>query len=116
MMGRSTLALEHASAGEKIHLGALGPALAGAKTHALVKTDRFEVVRLILEAGSTVPDHAVAGYFSLHCLEGLVIVEAGEAGEAVRLRPGDWVYFDRRVEHGLRALEDSSLLLTIYFD
>ena len=107
------MALSHADAGDKVHLGPLGPALAGAKTHALVKTERFEAVRLILQAGSMLPAHAVAGYISLHCLEGAVVLEARDS---IRLRPGDWVYLERNEEHALRANEDSSLLLTIYFD
>lgn len=107
------MALEHAGAGEKIHLGPLGSALTGAKTSALAKTDRFEVIRLVLEAGSTIPPHSLAGYVSLHCIEGSVTVEAVEA---IRLRPSDWVYLRRQETHSLRAVEDSSLLLTIYFD
>jgi quercetin dioxygenase-like cupin family protein len=107
------MALEHAGRGEKVHVGPLGPALVGAKTSALVKTDRFELIRLVLEAGSTIPVHAVPGYISLHCLEGGVILEAGEP---IRLRPNDWVYLARQERHALRALESSSVLLTIYFD
>lgn len=107
------MALDHVQPGEKIHLGPLGPALEGAKTHALVKTDRFEVIRLMLGAGSSLPVHVVPGYISLHCLEGLALLEAREV---IRLRPDDWVYLNRREQHGLRAIEDSSLLLTIHFD
>lgn len=107
------MAQDHASAGEKMHLGPLGPGLAGAKTHALVKTDRFELIRLILHAGTSLPVHSVRGYISLQCIEGLAVLEVSEA---IRLRPGDWVYLDRDEQHGVRAVEDSSLLLTIHFD
>lgn len=107
------MALTHAQPGEKIHVGPLGPALAGSKTVALVKTDRFELIRLVLEGGSSIPVHAVAGYASLQCVEGGVILDAGET---IRMRPNDWVYLPRGEHHALRATEDTSLLLTIYFD
>lgn len=107
------MALEHAALGEKIYLGPLESALSGAKTSALVRTDRFELIRLVLEAGSTIPTHSVGGYVSLHCIEGSVVVEAGES---IRLRPSDWVCLARKEPHSLKAVEDSSLLLTIYFD
>lgn len=107
------MALEHARAGEKVHLGPLGTALAGARTSAVMKTDRFELVRIVLKAGASIPLHAVDSYVSLQCLEGAVVLDAGES---VRLRPDDWIYLDRREPHALRGLEDSSLLLTIYFD
>lgn len=107
------MALEHAGPGEKVQVGALGPALSGSKTSALVRTDRFELVRLVLEAGSAIPAHSVPGFVSLHCIEGSVILDASEP---VRLGPNDWVYLPRGERHALRALETSSLLLTIYFD
>ncbi len=108
-----TMAIDHALPGQCVHLGPLGPALRDARTTALAKTDRFEAVTLVLQAGSTIPAHAVAGYISLLCIEGAVEVDAIGV---TTLQRGDWMYLDRAQQHGLKALNDSMLLLTIYFD
>ena len=107
------MAVDHALPGQCLHLGPLGRALGDAKTTALVKTDRFEAVRLVLPAGSNIPAHAVPGYISLQCIEGAVEVKATGI---TTLGPGDWMYLDRAQKHGLNSLKDSTLLLTIYFD
>ena len=107
------MALTHLAAGEKVHLGSLAAMPAGAKTTALVKTDSFEAIHLVLRSGSTIPPHAVDGYITLHCLQGAVALETHSS---VELQAGDWVYLDRGEQHGLSAAEDSSLLLTILFD
>ena len=107
------MAIDHVLPGQCLHLGPLGSALGDEKTTALVKTDRFEAVRLVLRAGSTIPAHAVPGYISLQCIEGAVEVDAISI---TTLRPGDWMYLDRAQKHGLNAIKDSTLLLTIYFD
>ena len=105
------MALHHATSGEVVTLEPLGPGLREAGTRALVKTDQFEAIRLILKSGDELPAHAVSGQFTLHCLEGRVGVEL--AGTSLDLAANQWVYFDGGIPHGLRAIEDSSLLLTI---
>ncbi len=107
------MALKHAEPGEVVELSPLGSDLASSKTSALVKSDRFEAVRLIVPAGTTIPSHHVPGYITLHCLEGRVAL--GGAHE-IDLASGDWVYLDRGAAHSVRGIEDSSLLLTIMFD
>jgi quercetin dioxygenase-like cupin family protein len=49
----------------------------------------------------------------LLCLEGAVALKCPEP---VELTAGDWIYIDRWQEHSMRAIEDSSLLMTIHFD
>ena len=105
------MALHHASSGEVVTLGPLGTGLAEASTRALVKTDSFEAIWVILQAGEDLPAHSVSGRFTLHCLEGRVAIEL--ADESTELAAGQWVYFDGGIPHALRASEDSSLLLTI---
>jgi quercetin dioxygenase-like cupin family protein len=107
------MALTHAAPGEKIALTPLNSLPANSKTSALVKTDRFEVVRLVLRAGSEIPAHSVNGFITLHCLEGAINLQARST---VRLNSGDWVYLDRGEQHSLSAFADSSVLLTIFFD
>ena len=108
------MALPHAAPGQTIALPSLAAMPAETKTNALVKTDRFEAVQLVLRAGTAIAPHAVDGYFTLHCLEGAVTLEADSA--TIPLKGGDWVYLDRGQRHGLSAAEDSALLLTIMFD
>lgn len=105
------MALHHARSGEVVTLAPLGGGLADARTTALVKTDSFEAIRLILRAGEELPSHRVSRRFTLHCLEGRVTIALDAASK--ELAAGQWVYFDGGIPHGLRAEEDSSLLLTI---
>lgn len=107
------MALNHAEAGEVVDLRPLGTRLRQAKTAAIVKSDRFEAVRLVLPAGTDIPVHKVEGYITLQCLEGRVTIDTDKA---IELAQGQWLYLDRGVPHALHALEDSSVLLTIFFD
>lgn len=107
------MALRHAVSGEVIDLRPLGDALATSKTSAIVKTEQFEAVRLVVPARTTIPQHQVEGCITLHCLEGRVVLGHEED---VELGPGDWIYLERNVPHSVQAVEDSSLLLTIFFD
>jgi quercetin dioxygenase-like cupin family protein len=107
------MALHHAGPGEKVRLLSLASAPAGMETAALVKTDVFETVQLVLESGQTISPHSVPGYAILHCLEGDLILDAAER---IELKGGDWIYLDRREQHSLTALEHSSILLTILFE
>jgi quercetin dioxygenase-like cupin family protein len=108
------MALAHAAPGEIIHLPPLAAMSGEAKTNALVKTDRFEAVHLVLQSGTKIAPHSVDGYFTLQCLEGTVALETSR--QTITLRTGDWVYLDRGERHSLIAAEDSSLLLTILFE
>jgi quercetin dioxygenase-like cupin family protein len=105
------MALHHAEAGERLSLQQVTSA--DSKTAALVKTDKFEAAQLVVRAGTSIHHHAVEGYVILYCVEGSVILETQED---TRLATGDWIYLARGEEHGLRAIEDSSLLLTVLFD
>jgi quercetin dioxygenase-like cupin family protein len=106
------MALHHAAPGEKVHLASVND-VAHPKTAALVKTDAFEAAQLFLRAGGSIASHSVPGFAILHCLEGSLMLHAGEK---IQLDAGDWVYLDRGREHSLSALKDSSLLLTILFE
>jgi quercetin dioxygenase-like cupin family protein len=105
------MALHHVRPAEKIHLTPVAdPA---AKTSALVKTDAFEAVHLVLRSGDDISSHSVPGYATVHCLEGVVVLNTDEP---LRLAAGDWLYLDRGQEHSVSAIEDSSLLVTILFE
>lgn len=109
------MALHHASPGEVVDLGL--PANSSAQafdqpgTRAIVKTNRFEAIRLVLAQGESIPAHEVASEIMLHCLEGAVSVTL--ANKTLPLRAGQWVYFDKSSVHGIDADADAVLLMTI---
>lgn len=106
------MALHHVAPSEKFPLHSVASP-GDRKTRALVKTDRFEVVQLLLHARDEISGHAVPGYATLQCLEGAVLLRTTED---ISLNAGDWLYLARGQEHSIRAIEDCSLLLTILFD
>ncbi|MCC0025172.1 MAG: cupin [Hyphomicrobiaceae bacterium] len=105
------MALKHAQSGEVIDLRPLGDKLQERKTYALVKTDEFEAVRLIIAKGDEIPSHKVTGQITLLCLEGQVSIEVPDS--TISLSKDDWVYLEGSELHSVRAHEDSALLLTI---
>lgn len=107
------MALHHVGPGEVADLRPLGSALRATKTAALIKSEHFEAIRLIVPAGREIPWHQVAGNITLHCLEGQVIL--GLTGTALPLGPGDWLYLGGGEPHFVKGVEDASLLLTIFF-
>lgn len=105
------MAIPHAQPGDVIDVRPLGPKLAGARSHALFKSADLEVMRLILQRGEQMPPHAVPGEITLQCIEGRIAFTC-EAGER-ELAAGELVHCAGDEFHGLHAIEDSSLLLTI---
>ena len=105
------MAMQHAAPWQPVDIAPLGERLRERASHAILKTHALELIRLVLQAGQQMPPHAVYGEITLHCLEGEVEVE-GEGG-ACRLGPGQLVLLPAQDRHGLRALRDSSLLLTV---
>ncbi|HMN37719.1 MAG TPA: cupin domain-containing protein [Hyphomicrobium sp.] len=108
------MALHHAKPGEIVNLKPIGRDLKNAKSTAIIKTDYFEAIRLIVQAGAEIPEHKVSGNLTLHCLEGHI--ELGVESAPIVLKAHEWVYLDGGVPHSVKAIEDSSLLLTILLD
>lgn len=105
------MAIPHAKPAEMINVRPLGLELKNAQTETSVKTDSLEVIRLVLPAGKDIQPHAVPGEITVQCLEGKVSFRAGES--ECELTTGTLIYLAGSAEHSLRALEDSSLLVTI---
>lgn len=105
------MAIPHFQPGDVIDVRPLGRALAGARSHALFKSADLEVIRLVLPAGEGMPPHAVAGEITLQCIEGRIAFDC--AAGLLELAAGQLVHVSGDDTHSLRALEDSSLLLTI---
>jgi quercetin dioxygenase-like cupin family protein len=105
------MALYHAKPGEIVDLKPIGPGLRGGTTVAIVKTEHFEAIRLIIPAGAEIPQHKVAGEITLHCLEGHI--ELGVHPTPIALKANEWVYLEGGAPHSVKAIEDTSLLLTM---
>lgn len=106
------MALQHLEPGEVIHLPSIPSERGATGTAALVKSDRFEAIHLVVSAGSSIPPHHVSGYILLHCLEGRITLGPSD----IQLGAGDWVYLARGDQHSVQGIEDAKLLLTILFD
>jgi quercetin dioxygenase-like cupin family protein len=104
------MALQHAIPGEVINAAPLGADLTDTTTRALIKTSELEIIRVVLKAGKTMAPHSVPGTVTIQCIEGHVQVAHERVSE---LRPQQVLLIDGGRTHSLRALEDSSLLLTI---
>jgi quercetin dioxygenase-like cupin family protein len=105
------MALPHALPGQPVDIAPLGPALSRAVSHAILKTRALALMRLVLPRGKALPPHCVYGELTLLCLEGAVAVEAG--GHTCELRAWQFVLLPARQQYALRALEDTSLLMTV---
>lgn len=105
------MALPHLSSGQLASVLPLGPRLAGTPSRALLKSAQFEVLRLVLRAGETLPSHQVPGEITVQCLEGVVDFKAGAATH--RMAIGDFLHLDGHVPHEIKGVEDASLLVTI---
>ncbi len=105
------MATHHASSGEIVNLRPLGAPLDDTQSTTLLHDEQLRVMRLVLPAGKELPEHAVAGPITMHCLEGAIDVTAH--GSCRTMRTGDFMYLAGKVPHMLRATEDASLLVTI---
>jgi quercetin dioxygenase-like cupin family protein len=105
------MAMPHANSGEVIDIRPLGEGLTRSITATLVKTDRLEIIRLVVPAGKEIPPHQVAGEITVQCLEGRIAFTAG--GTTRELAAGQMLYLKGNEPHSLRGMEDASVLVTI---
>jgi quercetin dioxygenase-like cupin family protein len=106
------MAIPHAASGQLINVQPLAGKLTEARTVALFKSNELEVMRLIVPAGKTVPSHQVKGEITVQCLEGEVAFTAG--GQTQTMRAGQLLWLAGGVPHGLTAVQDASLLVTLH--
>lgn len=105
------MALPHANALDVIALTPLGDALRRTPSTSLVKTERIQLLHLVLRAHQDVPTHAVDDECTLHCLEGTV--EVVMPGGTRRLNAGEIVLLPAGQPHALQARTDAALLATL---
>lgn len=105
------MALPHAHPLDVIRVSPLGESLAGAPSTSLIKSERLQLLHLVLRAHQDQPLHHVDQECTVHCLEGMVELVT-PAGVRV-LRAGELVLLPARQAHGLRARADCAVLVTL---
>jgi quercetin dioxygenase-like cupin family protein len=105
------MSLPHAASGQVINIRPLSGKLKESVSTALFKASELEVMRLVLEAGKEIPEHKVTGEITIHCLEGAIELRAH--GRTQPLRQGEMVYLNANEPYAIRALEDTSVLMTV---
>jgi quercetin dioxygenase-like cupin family protein len=104
---------EHAYPGMPVDLRPEGASLSTAKTFPLVKERMFEAIRMVLHKDREIAGHQVEGPITIYCLDGQIAFTA--RGQTHELKAGQWLFLLGNEPHSLRAIEDSSFLLTILF-
>lgn len=107
------MALPHAQPLDVIDIRPLGNALPKAVTTSLLKTPALQLVRLVLPAGHSMPEHSLVGAVTVQCIEGESVVST--ATRQISVNAGQLVVLNGGVPHAVRAVTDSSLLVTILF-
>lgn len=105
------MALRHASSGELIDIRQYKSNLRNAITKTLYKSDRMEVFRMVLLAGKQMPTHQVKGEITVQCIEGCIEFSTAETSRL--MREGDLICLAGGAAHALKAVQDSSILVTI---
>jgi len=105
------MAIPHALPGQVVDVLPPGANLCDAKTVALFKSQDLEVMRLVLQAGKSLPPHKVPGEITIHCVAGAMSVTA-EGAEHI-LRSGQLLYLRGSALHDVKALEDMCAIVTV---
>lgn len=91
--------------------GDIGRTTAGRAAKTLAKTDTLRVTLVHVRGGTTINPSANAGAASLQVLQGRVAVQAG--GQSTELGPGELLILPENLREPLRAVEDSTFLVTV---
>ncbi|MDB6000353.1 MAG: cupin [Rhizobacter sp.] len=105
------MAQNHTASGQLASVLPLAAALVNGKTTAILKSQELEVMRIVLLAGKAMAEHWAPGEITLQCIEGAIEFTSPH-GVSV-MRAGDLIHLCAREPHSLKALEDSSALLTM---
>jgi quercetin dioxygenase-like cupin family protein len=105
------MATTHAASGELIDIRPFGPALPHVASETLVRADHLEIFRLVLLAGKSLRGHDHPRIITIQCIEGRI--ELVVDGRTLAMHAGSMVYLSGGTPHELRAVEDSSLLITL---
>ena len=105
------MALPHAKHLDVINVAPLGNQLQGTVSTSLIKTDRVQLLHIVLAAHQEQPMHHVEDECTIHCLEGAVDLVMGVGVR--QLRPGNVIVLPPRQQHALKARAASAVLVTL---
>lgn len=105
------MALRHAHPLEAIDLHASDEQRGTHASSSLLRTDGLQLMQLVLPAGHELPQHHVPGELTIQCVTGEAVVTTPHA--SCRLGPGQLVALPEQEPHAVRALADSTLLVTL---
>lgn len=77
----------------------------------LVKTDRLEVIRLVVTPKKAVPRHEFQGESMIQCLRGRAAV--GIPPEMIELKAGQLLHYLSNEPLSVKAIEEALLLVTV---
>lgn len=104
------MAIPHAASGDLIDIRPYGPLIGEAVTKALFKTNYLEVIRMVLPAGKTVPQHQVDGEMTVQCIEGVVQFHTPDRSQV--MQAGSLLHLTGGIPYWIDAVENASLLIT----
>jgi quercetin dioxygenase-like cupin family protein len=105
------MALPHARHLDVINVAPLGDRLEGTVSTSLIKTDRIQLLHLVLAANQDQPQHHVDDECTIHCLEGVVELVTGSGVR--RMTAGNIVVLPPKQQHALRARTAATVLVTL---
>ncbi|HEY8049113.1 MAG TPA: cupin domain-containing protein [Ramlibacter sp.] len=105
------MALPHASHLDIINVAPLGEQLHASQSTSLIKTQRVQLLHLVLPAHKDMPFHHVEDECTIHCLEGVVEVVMGVGTR--QLNAGNVIVLPAKESHSLRARTDCAVLVTL---
>jgi len=108
------MALPHAQPLDIINVAPLGPNLKETVSTSLIKTDRMQLLHLVLPAHKDTPEHHVDHECTIHCLEGTV--ELVWPGGVRQLNADNVIVLPAKERHSLRARTDCAVLVTLVLD
>jgi quercetin dioxygenase-like cupin family protein len=108
------MALPHAKHLDVINVGPLGEELSGTVSTSLIKTDRIQLLHMVLAPHQDQPQHHVDDECTIHCLEGTVELVMGSGVR--RLQAGNVVVLPAGQQHALRARTQCAVLVTLLLD
>ncbi len=105
------MAIPHAQPGDLIQLQPQD-GNPPSQTSTLLKSDRVQLIRLVVAAGKEIPEHRAPGELLIQCLAGEISVTGD--GKTNQLQRGQAVYFSPHVPHSVKGIKDGILLLTLF--
>lgn len=105
------MALKHAQFLDVIDLHASVEERGTSASNSLLKSERFQLLQIVLPAYKSLRGHHVQGESFIQCVTGEVSVRTG--GNTIYLKAGQLIALPAGQPHAMQAITDATLLVTI---